>query len=196
MWWPIHGPARALTTAPNGYRYQVFISYTTRESEVQLVKPFVDDLVHRLEERGIPIYYDGWYLARRQYEPYELAHLLEDAIESSAFTLAFVSPGYIDSDWCAFEWETTYLVHQPRPRPAQEYSLLPVVWKPLPRLRLSGRKRGMLQRVRERLRRPARSVDIAGKGTDGPFAPGAMAEVLGATLEYVTAWNPGHHLSP
>jgi hypothetical protein len=131
MWWPIHGPARALTTAPNGYRYQVFISYTTRESEVQLVKPFVDDLVYRLEERGIPIYYDGWYLARRQYEPYQLAHLLKDAIESSAFTLAFVSPGYIDSDWCAFEWETTYLLHQPRPRPAQEYSLLPVVWKPL-----------------------------------------------------------------
>lgn len=182
-------------TPPNEYRYQVFISYTTRESEVQLLKPFLKELIDELKERGItvaPIYLDLWYLENRQYERRELAHDLYEAIESSAFTLAFVSPGYIDSDWCAFEWETTYAIHRRRPSPAQEYSLLPVVWKPLPRLRLIGRKQRMLQRVRRRLRHPARSLDIAGRVTTRGFAPGAMAEVLGATLEYVTAWNPGY----
>jgi len=121
-----------LEKSASPYEWHCFISYTTREKEVRLVKPFIDEFIGILQQQGVtfcPVFYDGWYLRRPHYEFSELAEKLRDGINGSAFTLAFLSPGYMSSDWCIYEWSTTEEIHKRREYPAQEYSILPQCWK-------------------------------------------------------------------
>jgi len=114
------------------YEFHSFISYTTREEEVRVIKPFIDAYVGILQRRGVrfcPVFYDGWYLRDRQYDNVTLGHKLESGIEQSAFTTAFLSPGYSTSNWCCFEWCATEKEHRERDFPAPEYSILPICWK-------------------------------------------------------------------
>ena len=108
---PGHGPPE---------RFHVFVSYTTREREVQLVKPTVDlfliSILRPMIEQALgelPVFYDGYTLHsinRKRYalfgEDGLLRRALKFAIEESELLIAFISPQYVESEWCRFECET------------------------------------------------------------------------------------------
>jgi hypothetical protein len=192
------------TSPPMQYDYHAFISYTTREKEVRQIKPFVDALVDRLKRGGVtvcPVFYDGWHMERRRYRPDELVHSLGEGIDRSAFTIAFVSPGYITSEWCQFEWHNTAVVHRSRDSPAPHYSILPILWKALPEMILWGRtRRQMLREVRKRLAwdgygfipSQGEIVDISSFDLGDPWsgAPFAMWHCLHVVRGYLVQWYP------
>jgi hypothetical protein len=103
-----------------------FISYTAREEEMQILKPFIDRYVDELKKHiaYIPIYYDRVYLPDGHCR---LDEKLAEAIAVSDFTTAFLSPGYTSSPWCTFEWGCATT----RSQIAGEriHSVLPIVWK-------------------------------------------------------------------
>jgi hypothetical protein len=122
----------ASTSPPAEYEWHCFISYTTREEEVRELKPLLDRYLAGLRMRGVevcPVFYDGWYLHQDRYARPELEAKLSEGIERSAFTVAFLSPGYVRSEWCCYEWRTTEEEHQQREFPAPDCSILPVLWK-------------------------------------------------------------------
>ena len=85
-----------MSTTP--YRYHCFLSYTTREDDVRAMKPFLDAYIARLQALGVtfcPIFYDGWYLERRQYRDEELCMRLYEGVAMSAFTVAMLSLGIL-----------------------------------------------------------------------------------------------------
>ena len=101
------------TSPPKHYEYHFFLSYTTREEEVQVVKPFIDDYRHAIEQEwwNVRIYYDGWRLPSGHKPDGWLRLKLEAAIKSSAFLVAFVSPGYLTSEWCHWELDVAHREH-------------------------------------------------------------------------------------
>ncbi len=104
-----------MTTHPPE-RFHVFVSYTTRENEVQIIKPLVDHFLQTVLRPVIaqtigepPIFYDGYtlhYLSRPWFSDFELIRSLTFAIEESEVLLAFLSPEYFGSRWCKFEFST------------------------------------------------------------------------------------------
>lgn len=97
-------------------RFHVFVSYTTREDEVRIIKPIVDrflnDVLRPVIERTIgepPLFYDGYYPYHSN-RPYfgerELEKGLRFAIKESEVLIAFISPEYFGSKWCRFECAT------------------------------------------------------------------------------------------
>lgn len=93
-------------------RFHLFLSYTTREDEIKIVKPFVDRFLETylrpIIEQTIgepPIFYDGYSLSNRNrwFADSELARALLFAVEESEALLAFISPSYFSSPWCIFE---------------------------------------------------------------------------------------------
>ena len=109
-----------------GSGFYSFISYTSREEEVQVLKPFVDQYIDELRQHTayIPIYYDRFYLPDGHCR---LGEKLADAIAESDFTTAFISPGYVSSPWCTFEWGCATTLAQIAGE--RVHSLLPIVWK-------------------------------------------------------------------
>jgi hypothetical protein len=152
----LHFPNRQTpsTSPPVSYSHHAFVSYTTREDEVQEVKPWIDALGNRLVKLGItfhPIYYDGWYLERVRRSPTELGAILAHAIGNCAFTISFLSPGYVKSPWCRYEWQATRALHTRRSEPAPEYSIFPIVWKQIPTRSWNRCGREFLREVNHRL---------------------------------------------
>jgi hypothetical protein len=97
-------------------RYHVFVSYTTREDEVQEVKPVVDHFLNMILRPlieasigGPPAFYDGysmWEPIARRRSDEEIAAILRGAIYDSEILMAFLSPEYPKSKWCRFEVRT------------------------------------------------------------------------------------------
>jgi hypothetical protein len=79
--------------------------------------------------RFCPVFYDGWHLQDPLYAPEHLRRKLNQGIKQSAFTTAFLSPGYLDSEWCCYEWRATEAEHENRHFPAPDFSILPICWK-------------------------------------------------------------------
>src|SRR5262245_39726718 len=80
----------------------------TREEEFRLVKPTMDHFPNNILRPMIeqhfgelPIFYDGYVQKAKQPQ---LEAMLRYAVEESALLLAFVSPHYLRSRWCQFEW--------------------------------------------------------------------------------------------
>jgi hypothetical protein len=187
------------------YDYHAFISYTSREEEVRQIKPFIDAFVDRLKRSGVticPVFYDGWHMERRTYERAELVHRLGDGVSRSAFTIAFVSPGYVTSEWCQFEWWATVGVHGHRDSPAPDWSILPIIWKTLPTILLWGwKRRRMLADIQRRmawkgygLLTPSSGevVDISAFDFKDPWqgVPYAMWHCMRSALMYLRNWYP------
>jgi hypothetical protein len=109
-----------------------FMSYSTRDDEVKIIKPFVDHYVHELRRyvAYIPIFYDGFYIPHGHQD---LRRYLAQAIYDSDFTTAFVSPGYVSSAWCLFEWWESERLSDAPPEDDKTltHGLLPFVWKDL-----------------------------------------------------------------
>jgi len=97
-------------------RFHVFMSYTTREDEVQIVKPIVDRFLNHvlgpIIEQTLgepPAFYDGYFLynpSGAKYASLTLERAIRFGIEESEVLVAFVSPHYFGSQWCIFEWTT------------------------------------------------------------------------------------------
>jgi len=132
--WPL--PSFRDRKRRNGWDVYVFLSYTSRESEVQLVQPLIDQYCLGLWEwadrNGIHVFYDHFSLPRKPFHDGELAAELAGAIDKSDLMTAFLSPEYICSEWCQFEWTTQYarvcaarMLHEHR-RP-QTHA---IYWKP------------------------------------------------------------------
>lgn len=72
-----------------------------------MIQPFVDDFLKELRSQGMttaPIFYDHLQKERRPYSGRALRRTLVEAIHCSACMVSFVSPGYLSSSWCVFEW--------------------------------------------------------------------------------------------
>ncbi len=107
-----------------------FMSYSTRDDEIKTVKPFVDEYAHAMRSHVpyIPIYYDGFYI------PYGHPHLEDElarSIYDSDFTTAFLSPGYVSSSWCGFEWGYSHQLSQLSVsyKKPLKHEILPICWK-------------------------------------------------------------------
>lgn len=96
--WP---KARRKTRREDGF--YSFMSYSTRDDEVETIKPFVDEYAHAMRSRipYVPVFYDGYYIPHGHPR---LEDYLAQSIHDSDFTTAFLSPGYSSSSWCGFEW--------------------------------------------------------------------------------------------
>lgn len=173
-----------------GFSYHFFVSYTTREDEVRIIKPFVDDYGKALGQRlGFPpIYYDGWYIKKSKYHhPEELRSTLSKAIRESAFTVSFLSPHYLRSEWCRFEWQETERVHSVRPNPAPEKSILPITWK---RIKYSESPNLCERHQTWRYHSPVDvSAELYGHNY-GPKYGTALIECVNATVAFINAWFP------
>jgi len=189
------------SSPPTSYSNYAFISYTAREDEVKEVKPWIDALGSKLIEFGItfhPIYYDGWYLERMQRSPTELSAILAHAIGNCAFTISFLSPGYVKSRWCRYEWEATRALHRRRGEPAPNHSIFPVVWKQLPMWSWNRCERKFLLDVNDRLawdghgfvQSQGEALNVStsfGSVSDSALASWHFMRVL---TEYLDCWYP------
>ena len=88
--------------------FHVFLSYTTREEEIKQIKPLIDlycrDLWEWVQLKGIKIFYDDFTMEKRRYSAVELEEILREAVNQSHIMTAFLSLGYVQSDWCRFEY--------------------------------------------------------------------------------------------
>jgi hypothetical protein len=126
------------TSPPAHYEFHIFISYTNREEEVRLLKPFLDRYKRQLREdwplhfglERVNVFYDEWRLQKLDHFPDDMLRAqLEDAIRRSAFVVAFLSPHYFLSEWCQWELRTARKEHARRGPPAPGSSCLPILWK-------------------------------------------------------------------
>jgi hypothetical protein len=85
-----------------------FVSYTTREEEVRLVQPLVDgycrDLWQWASSQGVEVFYDHFSLPKIAYSDEQLIAVLGEALARAQFFVGFISPCYVESRWCCFEW--------------------------------------------------------------------------------------------
>jgi hypothetical protein len=91
-------------------RFHVFVSYTTREDEVRVVKPIVDRFLEEVlrpiieRELGEPaVFYDGYALRAKRFPDAVVETVIRYAVDESELLLSFVSPEYLTSRWCLFE---------------------------------------------------------------------------------------------
>ncbi len=106
-----------------------FLSYTSREEETRQLRPLLDqyclDLMRWGASHGIDIFYDRLSLQPKHYEDDDLRNILSSRIRRSHLMTAFVSPEYVTSQWCQFEWEESRNPDKP--------ALHCIYWKPFSR---------------------------------------------------------------
>lgn len=110
--------------------YHCFISYTNREDELRELRPLLDELGRAFQALRIvhaPFFWDRFELSD-SFDTSELAAALLRAIDGSACMIAFVSPRYVSSPWCVFEWGAMNGVA--RRRGPQWPVVRPYVWRP------------------------------------------------------------------
>jgi len=128
-----------------------------------------------------------------RYGDAELKGKLRHGIEGSAFTLAFLSPGYMESDWCRLEWRTTEEVHRNRGDPALEYSILPMCWKQP----IGGYSKPLWSQSfhRQQSLLSRRYLDISRAFRSWPLVNqevmrSALEDAICLTLDYLREWYP------
>ena len=98
-------------------KLRVFLSYTSREEEVRYIRPLIDQYCRDLWEwartNGLDIFYDEYTMQKRQYSSDELREILGNAVHRSHLMTAFLSPEYVMSEWCRFEWLETRKERRP-----------------------------------------------------------------------------------
>jgi TIR domain len=114
---------------PHPFKYHFFVSYTTREDEVRAIVPLVDAFVKELEQRGFtakpPFWLDRIEIGQVTNMPDKtLRKILADGIDQCIALIAFVSPGYVNSEFCRFEWS-----HFGNSSPIDRSFAAPLIWK-------------------------------------------------------------------
>jgi hypothetical protein len=94
---------------PKPFEYHFFVSYTTREDEVKILLPHLRNFVKALYEHGyegrLPLWWDQVNLGKFQGSDDQLRSALTGGLDQCISLLAFVSPGYLASEFCRFEWD-------------------------------------------------------------------------------------------
>jgi hypothetical protein len=97
--------------------FHIFLSYTSREEEVKQIKPLIEEYCRDLWEwarsNGIEIFYDEFSMKKRLYPESELEQILKNAVNRSQLMTAFLSPAYVESKWCRFEYLETRKSRKP-----------------------------------------------------------------------------------
>lgn len=123
-----------------GYKYEVFISYTTRHRDLDLatsiVGRFQEHLRYALRERGLEdIAFLDRYTWKREgkvCETPDLAQRLRTEIMASLSMICFVDPVYFRSGWCTFELQTFLAsVHNEHCRCGNLILVNPIPWDSL-----------------------------------------------------------------
>jgi hypothetical protein len=175
------------TSPPAFYEHQCFVSYTTREDEVRVIKPFIDQYQRALQDAwnaqlgpsDLNVYYDGWRIQPGFRTDAWLRQTLERAIRSSAFVVAFLSPGYHSSEWCQWELSVARDEHEHRGTPALDCSCLPILWK------------NENRRFRHPFVADRAPVDVRGAIAHGPEAwPDAVHDAVTSTIRVAREWYP------
>ena len=123
---------------PRPFSYHVFISYTTREAEIAEITPTINQFCNSLRRAGFevaPVFFDRLTIGSEPRNETELETILGAGIRKSCCMIAFVSPGYLESAWCIYEW-----------RRMNSY-ILPIVWKTID-WKVSGQTIGLHRRHR------------------------------------------------
>jgi hypothetical protein len=110
------------------FRYHFFVSYTSREEEVAEVRPYVDQFIRDVEERGFtawPFWLDRIHLRDFSGGHQELCTRLAQGIDECMCLVSFTSPLYMTSPFCEFEYE-----YFDRTSPPTWEFLGEVEWKP------------------------------------------------------------------
>ncbi|HEX7423306.1 MAG TPA: toll/interleukin-1 receptor domain-containing protein, partial [Terriglobales bacterium] len=116
-----------------GFQYDLFVSYACNDDDGRLAQ-FVNNLrVYLAGELGKlfterSVFFDRQDLNRT---PLEWKKKLEQSAESAAILVPFLSPRYVDSDYCAKELEW-FLEEPPLRWPAgteEVYRVCPVLWR-------------------------------------------------------------------
>lgn len=89
----------------------IFLSYTRREDEVKALQPITDAYCELLFDwgrtRGVDIFYDRSSIPQdKSYSNEELRSILDCNVSRSHLLVSFLSPAYLDSPWCQFEYKT------------------------------------------------------------------------------------------
>lgn len=184
--WPTQERGDSFSPPPH-YDHHCFLSYTTREDEIRPIKRFIDRFIGELQAFGVRhshVWYDGFYLRDGRYDGAELERALSEGVAGSAFTVSFISPGYLTSGWCFYEWCMTRMFHGLRGHPAPEASILPIIWK---RPDTSCDTTGAIAMFSDLVRR-ANPLDISELMTTD--STGAVGVCVGATLDRLDSWFP------
>jgi TIR domain len=107
-------------------QFRFFISYTSREDDIKEFQSFIDEFIEAVQNRYLrrTFFYDRISLEQRDRTDNQLSYELEEALNQSGFMIAFISPKYLLSNWCMFEWETAHKL-----RPGR---ILVIEWKDTP----------------------------------------------------------------
>lgn len=109
----------------------IFVSYTSRDSLTSEIKKHLDLFIDRFRQhleclnygtfygQDVRIFYD-YYRIGHQDDSHKIRRLLSEALYQSYIMIAFISPEYLCSDWCMFEWNSmshlvdTYTIYAQR----------------------------------------------------------------------------------
>ncbi len=123
-----------MQTTFEGGTFHAFVSYTSREAEVGEIQPLVDQYCHELwkwaRDHGVDVFYDHFSLEPGLFDKTDLTQRLLKSIDRSHFFVAFLSPKYIQSEWCRLEWEQATRALRIDREPMNDPAIHPIYWKP------------------------------------------------------------------
>jgi TIR domain len=109
------------------FKYHFFVSYSAREPETAYLKEVISDYVDGLKQLGYlawPFWFDLHEIGLWRGTAAALRNELAKSIDESIAMVSFISPGYLESDFCSFEWE-----YMRRTSPHARTFQIPIVWK-------------------------------------------------------------------
>lgn len=112
-------------------KYHCFLSYTGRDREVRELAPLLDAVVGAFSALGIvqaPAFWDRFEMGREA-DAAAIARAVSEGAKESVCMIAFVTPSYLASKWCLYEWGCMAGAHLDR---GPEWPvILPFITKPL-----------------------------------------------------------------
>jgi hypothetical protein len=112
-------------------KYHCFLSYTGRDREVRELAPLLDAVVGAFRSLGIvqaPVFWDRFEMGREA-DAASVARAISEGAKQSVCMIAFVTPSYLTSKWCLYEWGCMAGAHLDR---GPEWPvILPFITKPL-----------------------------------------------------------------
>lgn len=109
------------------FKYHFFVSYTARENETAYIKQLILEYTQGLKILGFnawPFWFDLTHLGVWRGTDTSLKCELAKAIDNCITMVSFVSPKYLNSNYCAYEWE-----HMRWTSPVNQPFCVPIVWK-------------------------------------------------------------------
>jgi hypothetical protein len=87
--------AKVISMKPLGKSIPVFLSHASAD------KPFVEDIIPYLTKRGLPVWYDKISIDYGE----SILSAVQSGVQSSGAVLFFLTPAFLNSNWCKREME-------------------------------------------------------------------------------------------